>query len=481
MVRKFIEEAVRKISVFYGFRFFYYHFLIRCFTSQTSVISQKINNVSSNVSALGSTLKSSCTEILDAFMRHNNIVEKQNDLMLKIFNTHIEQNDTMIKFMKQSHRGPSDDAKPSDNNDADEKYDSKYAFSNVDDEVVDDREYDVSKSLGFKLKCGQIFYFPDSTLDTKTPKENSMNLLMDMVMFALSCSLMVQDIVTRDGMDLVVVPFLVGMVDGIEDNATKLEEKMNMLVKHCKRSKEWKNSSVQFLAILNRADGYCVLMGGNHPMKKSRQLLVMCDKTARHLSETEKTIAAEFFNLLIQRFEGDDVGDMEVMRCNFDRSQTVEGNFLIYLNPINHVISVPTKKTNMEFEKFYNFSSCLGSLVSIFLDNVGFKLCQYWTNLANHKAVYNKGEKKKKDSVENFVKQLVWESMESFIKEGVDFVNSVGGESDDNNRQELREKVEKVISAAVNDVQSAKSKTDVKKRKNAGSAAGKATLKMTKK
>ena len=476
MVRKFIEEAVRTNFVFYGCRVFYYHFLIRCFTSQTSVISQKINNASSNVSALGSTLKSSCTEILDAVMRHNNIAEKQTDLLLKIFNTNIEQHDTMIKFMKQSHRGSSDDAKPSDNNDADEKYDSNNAFSNVDGEVVGDKEYDVSKSLGFKLKCGQIFYFPDSTLDTKTPKENSMNLLMDMVMFALSCSLMVQDIVTRDGMDLVVVPFLVGMVDGIEDNATKLEEKMNMLVKHCKRSKEWKNSSVQFLAILNRADGYCVLMGGNHPMKKSRQLLVMCDKTARHLSETEKTIAAEFFNLLIQRFEGDDVGDMEVVRCNFDGSRTVESNFLIYLNPINHVISVPTKKINMEFEKFYNLFSCLGSLVSIFLDNVGFKLCQYWTNLANHKAVYNKGEKKKKDSVENFVKQLVWESMESFIKEGVDFVNSVGGESDDNNRKELRDKVEKVISAAVKEV-----KNIPKKRRNADSAAGKATTKITKK
>jgi hypothetical protein len=57
----------------------------------------------------------------------------------------------------------------------------------------------------------------------------------------------------------------------------------------------------------------------------------------------------------------------------------------------------------------------------------------------------------------------------------------VDGESDKNNWRELRVKVEKVISAAVNDVQSAKSKTDVKKRKNAGSAAGKATTKMTKK
>jgi hypothetical protein len=294
----------------------------------------------------------------------------------------------------------------------------------------------------------------------------------------------------------VVVPFLVGMVDGIEDNVTKLEEKMNMLVKHSKRSKEWKNSSVQFLAFLRRADGYCVLMGGNHPMKKSRQLLVMCDKAAQHLSETEKKIAAEFFNLLIQRFEGDDVGDMEVMRCNFDRSQTVEGNFLIYLNPINHVISVPTKKTNMEFEKFYNFSSCLGSLVSIFLDNVGSKLCEYWTNLGNHKLVHNKGEKKKRDSVVDFVKQLAWDSMESFIKEGVDFVNSVEGKSDDNNWQELQEKVEKVISAAVKDVQSAKknvisaavtdvqsakSKTISKKRKNTSDIAGKARTKLTKK
>ncbi len=478
MVRRFTEEAVRTNFVFYGCRVFYYHFLIRCFTSQTSVISQKI---SSNVSTLGSTLKSSFTEILDAVMKHNNIAEKQTEILVKIFNTHIKQNDTMIKFMKQSHRGPSDDAKPSGNNDADEKSESNNALSNGDNEVVRGGEYDVSKSLGFKLKCGQIFHFPDSTLDTKTPKENSMNLLMDMVMFALSCSLMVQDIVFQSGLDLVVVPFLVGMADGIEDNVTKLEEKMNMLVKHSKRSKEWKNSSVQFLAFLRRADGYCVLMGGNHPMKKSRQLLVMCDKAAQHLSETEKKIAAEFFNLLIQRFEGDDVGDMEVMRCNFDRSQTVEGNFLMYLNPINHVISVPTKKTNMEFEKFYNFSSCLGSLVSIFLDNVGLKLCQYWTNLGNHKLVHNKGEKKKSDIVVDFVKQVALESMQSFIKEGVDFVNSVEGESDDNNWQELREKVEKVISAAVNDVQSAKSKTDVKKRKNAGSAAGKATLKMTKK
>ena len=478
MVRRFTEEAVRTNFVFYGCRVFYYHFLIRCFTSQTSVISQKI---SSNVSTLGSTLKSSFTEILDAVMKHNNIAEKQTEILVKIFNTHIKQNDTMIKFMKQSHRGTSDDAKPSGNNDADEKSESNNALSNGDNEVVEGGEYDVSKSLGFKLKCGQIFHFPDSTLDTKTPKENSMNLLMDMVMFALSCSLMVQDIVFQSGLDLVVVPFLVGMVDGIEDNVTKLEEKMNMLVKHSKRSKEWKNSSVQFLAFLRRADGYCVLMGGNHPMKKSRQLLVMCDKAAQHLSETEKKIAAEFFNLLIQRFEGDDVGDMEVMRCNFDRSQTVEGNFLIYLNPINHVISVPTKKTNMEFEKFYNFSSCLGSLVSIFLDNVGLKLCQYWTNLGNHKLVHNKVEKKKSDIVVDFVKQVALESMQSFIKEGVDFVNSVDGESDKNNLRELREKVEKVISAAVNDVQSAKSKTDVKKRKNAGSAAGKATLKMTKK
>ncbi len=478
MVRRFTEEAVRTNFVFYGCRVFYYHFLIRCFTSQTSVISQKI---SSNVSTLGSTLKSSFTEILDAVMRHNNIAEKQTEILVKIFNTHIKQNDTMIKFMKQSHRGPLDDAKPSGNNDADEKSESNNALSNGDNEVVEGGEYDVSKSLGFKLKCGQIFHFPDSTLDTKTPKENSMNLLMDMVMFALSCSLMVQDIVFQSGLDLVVVPFLVGMVDGIEDNVTKLEEKMNMLVKHSKRSKEWKNSSVQFLAFLRRADGYCVLMGGNHPMKKSRQLLVMCDKAAQHLSETEKKIAAEFFDLLIQRFEGDDVGDMEVMRCNFDRSQTVEGNFLIYLNPINHVISVPTKKTNMEFEKFYNFSSCLGSLVSIFLDNVGLKLCQYWTNLGNHKLVHNKGEKKKSDIVVDFVKQVALESMQSFIKEGVDFVNSVDGESDKNNWRELRVKVEKVISAAVNDVQSAKSKTDVKKRKNAGSAAGKATLKMTKK
>ncbi len=478
MVRTFTEEAVRTNFVFYGCRVFYYHFLIRCFTSQTSVISQKI---SSNVSTLGSTLKSSFTEILDAVMKHNNIAEKQTEILVKIFNTHIKQNDTMIKFMKQSHRGPSDDAKRSDNNDADEKSDSNNALSNGDNEVVGGGEYDVSKSLGFKLKCGQIFHFPDSTLDTKTPKENSMNLLMDMVMFALSCSLMVQDIVFQSGLDLVVVPFLVGMVDGMEDNVTKLEEKMNMLVKHSKRSKEWKNSSVQFLAFLRRADGYCVLMGGNHPMKKSRQLLVMCDKAAQHLSETEKEIAAEFFNLLIQRFEGDDVGDMEVMRCNFDRSQTVEGNFLIYLNPINHVISVPTKKTNMEFEKFYNFSSCLGSLVSIFLDNVGLKLCQYWTNLGNHKLVHNKGEKKKSDIVVDFVKQVALESMQSFIKEGVDFVNSVDGESDKNNLRELREKVEKVISAAVNDVQSAKSKTNVNKRKNAGSAAGKATTKMTKK
>jgi hypothetical protein len=292
---------------------------------------------------------------------------------------------------------------------------------------------------------------------------------------------MVEDIVFRDDMDLVVVPFLVDMVDGIKDNVIMLDVKMNRLVKRRKSLKEWKNSSVQFLAFLRRADGYCVLMGGNHPMKKSRQLLVMCDKAAQHLSETEKKIAAEFFNLLIQRFEGDDVGDMEVMRCNFDRSQTVEGNFLIYLNPINHVISVPTKKTNMEFEKFYNFSSCLGSLVSIFLDNVGLKLCQYWTNLGNHKLVHNKGEKKKSDIVVDFVKQVALESMQSFIKEGVDFVNSVDGESDKNNLRELREKVEKVISAAVNDVQSAKSKTDVKKRKNAGSAAGKATTKMTKK
>ena len=478
MVRTFTEEAVRTNFVFYFCRVFYYHFLIRCFTSQTSVISQKI---SSNVSTLGSTLKSSFTEILDAVMRHNNIAEKQTEILVKIFNTHIKQNDTMIKFMKQSHRGLSDDAKPSGNNDADKKSDSNNALSNGDVEVVDGGEYDVSKSLGFELKCGQIFYFPDSTLDTKTPKENSMNLLMDMVMFALSCSLMVQDIVFQNGLDLVVVPFLVGMVDGMEDNVTKLEEKMNMLVKHSKSSKEWKNSSVQFLAFLRRADGYCVLMGGNHPMKKSRQLLVMCDKTAQHLSETEKKIAVEFFNLLIQRFEGDDVGDMEVMRCNFDGSQTVGGNFMIYLNPINHVISVPTKKTNMEFEKFYNFSSCLGSLVSIFLDNVGLKNCQYWTNLGNHKLVHNKGEKKKSDIVVDFVKQVALESMQSFIKEGVDFVNSVDGESDKNNWRELREKVEKVISAAVNDVQSAKSKTDVKKRKNAGSAAGKATTKMTKK
>ena len=287
MVRTFTEEAVRTNFVFYGCRVFYYHFLIRCFTSQTSVISQKI---SSNVSTLGSTLKSSFTEILDAVMRHNNIAEKQTEILVKIFNTHIKQNDTMIKFMKQSHRGPSDDAKPSGNNDADEKSDSNNALSNVDNEVVGGGEYDVSKSLGFKLKCGQIFHFPDSTLDTKTPKENSMNLLMDMVMFALSCSLMVQDIVFQSGLDLVVVPFLVGMVDGIEDNVTKLEEKMNMLVKHSKRSKEWKNSSVQFLAFLRRADGYCVLMGGNHPMKKSRQLLVMCDKAAQHLSETEKKL-----------------------------------------------------------------------------------------------------------------------------------------------------------------------------------------------
>jgi hypothetical protein len=207
----------------------------------------------------------------------------------------------------------------------------------------------------------------------------------------------------------------------------------------------------------------------------------MCDKRAKDLSEEEKTIAVKFFDLLIHQIEGVDVGDMKVMRCNFDGTQTVEGNFLMYLNPINHVIKVPTKKINMEFEKFYNFSSCLGSIVSIFLDNVRSKPCQYWTNLGNHKLVHNKGEKKKSDIVVDFVKRVALESMQSFIKEGVDFVNSVDGASDDNNWRELREKVEKVISAAVNDVQSAKSKTDVKKRKNAGSAAGKATTKMTKK
>jgi hypothetical protein len=272
--------------------------------------------------------------------------------------------------------------------------------------------------------------------------------------------------------------------------------KMNRLVKHRKSSKEWKNSSVQFIAFLRRADGYCVLMGGNHPMKKSRQLLVMCDNTAKDLSEEEKTIAVKFFDLLIHQIEGDDVGDVQVMRCNFDGTQTVEGNFLMYLNPINHVIKVPTKKTNMEFEKFYNFSSCLGSLVSIILDNVGSKPSQYWTNLGNHKLVHNKGEKKKSDIVVDFVKQLALESMQSFIKEGVDFVNSVEGKSDDNNWQELREKVEKVISAAVKDVQSAKKKvisaavTDVqsaksktisKKRKNTSDIAGKARTKLTKK
>jgi hypothetical protein len=207
----------------------------------------------------------------------------------------------------------------------------------------------------------------------------------------------------------------------------------------------------------------------------------MCDNTAEDLSEAEKTIAAEFFKLLIGRCEGDDVGDMQVMRCNFDGSQTVEGNFLMYLNPINHVITVPMKKTNMGFEKFYDFSSCLGSLVSIFLDNVRVKHCTYWMNLANHKLGYNKGEKKKRDSLVDFVKQIVWESMESFSKEEVDFVNSVEGESYDNNLHELGEKDEKVIAAAINDVESAKGKSISKKRKNANSIPGKATTKFTKK
>ena len=95
-----------------------------------------------------------------------------------------------------------------------------------------------------------------------------MSILMDNVMFALSCSLMVQDIEFRDGLDLVIVPFIVDMDNGIENNVKTLDKKMNRLVKHRKRSKEWKNSSVQFLAFLRRADGYCVLLGGYHPMKK---------------------------------------------------------------------------------------------------------------------------------------------------------------------------------------------------------------------
>ena len=122
----------------------------------------------------------------------------------------------------------------------------------------------------------------------------------------------------------------------------------------------------------------------------------MCDNTAEDLSEAEKTIAAEFFKLLIGRCEGDDVGDMQVMRCNFDGSQTVEGNFLMYLNPINHVITVPMKKTNMGFEKFYDFSSCLGSLVSIFLNIVPIQNCNYWRNQKNTKKIMTKRRRKRK-------------------------------------------------------------------------------------
>jgi hypothetical protein len=128
-----------------------------------------------------------------------------------------------------------------------------------------------------------------------------------------------------------------------------------------------------------------------------RHLLVMCNSTAEDLSEADKTIAAEFFKLLIVPSEGDDGADMHVMRLNFDGSPTLEGNFLLYLNPSNHVIKVPmSKKTNMEFEKFYDFSSCLGSLVSIFLNIVPIQNCTYWRNQKNTKKIMTKRRRKRK-------------------------------------------------------------------------------------
>ena len=145
MLRKFIKEVVRTIPVFYGFRVFYYHFLIRCFTFQTSVISQRIN-ASSNVSTLGSNLKSSCTELLDALVKRNTLAEVQNEFMMKILDKQTQQNDTIVKLLEQRHRGPSNDPKPSANNYVANKSDLDEAFSNGDDKP-DVKEYDIKNRV----------------------------------------------------------------------------------------------------------------------------------------------------------------------------------------------------------------------------------------------------------------------------------------------------------------------------------------------
>jgi hypothetical protein len=72
-----------------------------------------------------------------------------------------------------------------------------------------------------------------------------MNTLGDLVMFALSCSLMIRDIECWDGtMTLVVVPFIVDTTNDITNNVELLESTMNTLEKQCGRSKEWKKTAV---------------------------------------------------------------------------------------------------------------------------------------------------------------------------------------------------------------------------------------------
>jgi hypothetical protein len=91
-----------------------------------------------------------------------------------------------------------------------------------------------------------------------------------------------------------------------------------------------------------------------------------------------------------------------------------------------------------------------------------------------YKKDYDKKAKKKKDSLISFVKQLIWESMESFIKEGEDFVNSKEGVTDNDNLRKFQEKAEEVIVAAAID------ESNPRKRKSANPAPGKASTKFPK-
>jgi hypothetical protein len=86
----------------------------------------------------------------------------------------------------------------------------------------------------------------------------------------------------------VIVPFIVDMMDGIEDNVKLFDLEMNMLERQREDSKKWKNTSVQFLAVARDTDDYFVLVGGRHIGTQKGHLLVMCDSNAEDLLKPRK-------------------------------------------------------------------------------------------------------------------------------------------------------------------------------------------------